>query len=771
MYKVNDNLAATNGLHNIRLIMTTADAAILHDPFNLMSNGRVPATVIYDEHEIFYDVGVRLKGSEHSRVSTPRLGFNVEFNADQLFRGVHQTVSIDRSESVGFGQREMLIHQTMNHVGGILSKYNDLVQVISPLSIHTGSAELQMARYGNDFLDSQFENGSDGIMFEYELVYNITNSHDGTPEGKKIYTDQDGASGVSLRDLGNDKERYRWTLLLKNNADRDDFARAIEWMKAMGTTGTTFTNQIGNFIDVDQWLRGFAFSVLSGAADSYSATGDAHNVQFYIRPDDNKVMHFPHDLDAFFDPNRPLVANPDLQKLMTVTKNAHMYYGHVLDMLDTTYNGTYMAHWANNYGQLLPAQPFASHLAFIVQRSNKLRNDINAAAPQVAFNITSPNATVDAPTATVSGTGWVNVREIRKAGDPNPLPVNWTTVTGWTATVPVDFGTHTVTLEAYNFQGQLIGSDTITITSTVSVRPLQDFLRVTELMYHPTDPTEAERMAGYDDSDQFEYIELHNTSPDVTLNLAGVKITDGVTFDFTGSDVTSLGPGEYVLVVSNRPAFGARYGSGMNIAGAYTGQLNNAGETLRLEDPGTFTIQEFTYDDSGAGWHAVTDGEGPSLVIVNPLGETENWSVGAHWRPSFENGGSPGGADRLRADLDLNDRVDALDLIVLQGSLGAAGGVGDLTGDGSVNRDDVAVFVRGFGQSSAAPPPSPSAPQAAVVGRSEPGGSQGGSLRSSVQRRGRGTPIVAQAVDEAIGQLGTAIETTAPRRLRAARGG
>jgi hypothetical protein len=780
MYKVNDNLAATNGLHNIRLVMTAADASVLHDPFNLMSNGRVPATVIYDENEIFYDVGVRLKGSEHSRVSTPRLGFNVEFNADQLFRGVHQTVSIDRSESVGFGQREMLIHQTMNHVGGILSKYNDLAQVISPLLIHTGSSELQMARYGNDFLDSQFENGSDGIMFEYELVYNITNTNDGTPEGRKIYTDGDGAGGVSLRNLGDDKENYRWTLLLKNNPDRDDYSRAIEWMKAMGTTGTAFTSQIGNFIDVDQWLRGFAFSVLSGAGDSYSAAGDAHNVQFYVRPEDNKVLHFPHDLDAFFDPNRPLVANGDLQKLMTVPANAHMYYGHVLDMLDTTYNGTYMAHWASNYGQLLPAQPFASHLAFIVQRSNKLRNDINAAAPQVPFNITSPDSTVNAPTASVSGTGWVNVRTIRKAGDPNPLPVTWNTVTGWTATVPVDFGTHTVTLEAYNFQGALIGSDTVTLTSTVSVRPLQDFLRITELMYHPGDLTEAEALAGFTNSDQFEYIELHNTSTDTTLNLAGVKFTDGVTFDFTGSMVTSLAPGQYAVVVADADAFEARYGStGIAVAGTYTGQLNNAGETVRLEDPGTFTIQEFTYDDNGVGWHATTDGDGPSLVIINPLGDTDNWDFGTHWRPSFETG-SPGGVDRSLGDFDLNDRVDATDLAYLQSRLGTASGAtaltGDLTGDGAVDRHDVIEFARRFGRSNGPVAPSPVAPSPvapspvapeAVIRRSESGGSSARAamtLRASVERgRPRAANLAAPAVDQAL----TQVESVAPRRLRA----
>jgi hypothetical protein len=59
-----------------------------------------------------------LKGSEHSRTTTPRLALNVSFPSAQKFRGIHGTVAIDRSESTGFGQREMLIHQTLNHAGG-----------------------------------------------------------------------------------------------------------------------------------------------------------------------------------------------------------------------------------------------------------------------------------------------------------------------------------------------------------------------------------------------------------------------------------------------------------------------------------------------------------------------------------------------------------------------------------------------------------------------------------------------------------------------------
>jgi hypothetical protein len=731
LYKVNDNLAATNGLHNFRLIVTTADGEFMHANANLMSQGRVGATVIYNESEIFYDVGLRLKGSEHSRVNNSRLGFNVSFNSDQLFRGFHGTVALDRSESTGFGQREMLSHQTMNHVGGVNSKYHDLVHIMTPQLMHTGAAELQLARYGDEFLDEQFENGSDGTVFEYEYIYNVSTA---TPnaEGAKIYQDIDGvASPVAITNLGDDPERYRYTYLIKNNADKDDYTRIVEWAKAMGQTGTAFTSNIGNYIDVDQWLRAFAFSHLSGAGDSYSSAGDGHNVQFYVRPEDNKVIHLPHDLDAFYQPLRPIAANADLNKLLAVPQNAHMYYGHMHDMLSTTYNLTYMTRWAQHFKSLLPGQLFDDHLSFIGQRSTHLLGEINrlagtkAAAP---FNITSPDQNVNTTIATVSGTGWVDVRNIRKAGDSTNLAVTWNAVTGWTATVPADFGTHVVTLEAYDFQDKLIGSDTITITSTVSARPLQDFLRVTEVMYHPADPSAEELALGFNDADQFEYIEFKNVSATETLNLANAKFTNGVEFSFAGSAITSLAPGAYVLVVVNPAAFTARYGAGLPVAGAFTGQLNNAGETIRIEDINTVAIQDFTYDDTGLGWHPTTDGDGYSLVIQNPLGATSTWSDGPAWRPSGAIGGSPGSDDSLPGDFDLNGNVNLVDLSILHRHIGTITGatraMGDMDGDGDVDRADVAAFARGYGRSSGSSGGSPvvssaasSAPAALAVVR------------------------------------------------------
>src|SRR5437588_5380644 len=140
---------------------------------------------------------------------------------------------------------------------------------------------------------------------------------------------------------------------------------------------------------------------------------------------------------------------------------------------------------------------------------------------------------------------------------------------------------------------------------------------------------------------EFEYVELKNIGP-TPLDLTGVRLTNGIYFNFTSSAVTNLAPGATVLVVKNVAAFTARYGSGLNIAGEYTGSLDNAGETLRLEDALGEKILEFTYNSS---WYPLTDGLGFSLVIVNENTPWSAWGDKESWRASGEMGGSPGTDD------------------------------------------------------------------------------------------------------------------------------
>jgi len=166
-----------------------------------------------------------------------------------------------------------------------------------------------------------------------------------------------------------------------------------------------------------------------------------------------------------------------------------------------------------------------------------------------------------------------------------------------------------------------------------AIYALDDGLRITELMYHPANPPQP---SPYIDED-FEFIELRNLGAK-PINLIGDQFTNGI--DFTFPDLL-VAPGQRAVLAKNPDAFRSRYGSSITVVGPYTGNLENAGETLRLQGAIGQIIQDFKYNN----WYPITDGQGFSLVALNPMAGNTVLSTNEGWRPSSMPGGAPGDDD------------------------------------------------------------------------------------------------------------------------------
>ncbi|MFP6864643.1 MAG: CotH kinase family protein, partial [Roseibacillus sp.] len=185
-----------------------------------------------------------------------------------------------------------------------------------------------------------------------------------------------------------------------------------------------------------------------------------------------------------------------------------------------------------------------------------------------------------------------------------------------------------------------------TETFLVSSQPASSTnLAVSEFNYRPGVPTPAESALGFDVRTDFEYLEVMNISA-VDVDLTGVQFTTGVQFEFDLGEVPFLSPGERVLIVSNRSAFEQRYApllSGFRIAGEFTNNLSNDGETVILTTGGGTDIRNFTYNDV-APWPEAADGSGRSLVLRNPANDPDH-NLPGNWRASSSPNGSPGTED------------------------------------------------------------------------------------------------------------------------------
>ena len=235
------------------------------------------------------------------------------------------------------------------------------------------------------------------------------------------------------------------------------------------------------------------------------------------------------------------------------------------------------------------------------------------------------------PSAFVEGTNVIAV-EVHNgsAGSSDmgmDLQIDITALNAPSDAIPINTAT---TVLARSFDGsEWSALNQATFNSALSASAAN--LVISEIFYNPSGPLEVT-----------EYLELMNIAG-VPISLAGVVFNGGITFAFP--DDAILAPGERLLLVADLDAFVAAFGSGLPVAGSYTGQLDNGGENLLLTAADGSPIQSLRYNDR-APWPLSADGGGDSLTLIAPQSNPDPGEA-ASWRASIDLGGSPGRSDAL----------------------------------------------------------------------------------------------------------------------------
>ncbi|MBK1827642.1 lamin tail domain-containing protein [Haloferula rosea] len=643
-FKVQDGFTDTSGVrHNLRIIMSASDRDFLFLDTNRMSNDRFSATVIEDEETVYYDVELRLKASAHGRYQSGSYGFNLRFQPDRRFRGVHDSISVER----GGSDRQILAKTLTNRAGGgYWSFYDDVSYVIPPTANDRGVALLALSRHTSSYWDGLFPDADEsGTLFNLELHYS-PNGTTGGPEDLKIGNPYNHTNGqYRLQDRGDDKEPYRWGFQIRSARERDDYSRIIELNQAVGNlSGSELKNALDSIIDVNQWMRTFAMMSLNGTDDVYSRIWE-HNFRFFVRPTDGKIIIMQWDLDRSFrlaagssvipTVNKQGTPYP-VAKIFSIPEYRRLFDGHLNDLVQTTFNSDYVS--AISGGLATGIGSGVNFTNYVTNRANYVLSTLPA---PISFEITT-NSGADFSEADsvvdLSGSGSHDVFSIEVNG--MPTTVNWTGTNSWHVSLPIGIGPNPLTFTAKNHHGVEVGSDSITVTNTSSI-DLADAGNtiLSEFHYHPGLPSPAELAAGFTEDNDFEFIELMNTSASF-VEYTNVRFTDGVTF--TMPPGTVLAPGERIILVPDQAAFEFRYGIGTaRIGGVYTGKLSNGGERIHLVAADGSTIVDFTYSDA-LPWPGSPDGEGYSLVLRGSTPGTAD-----HWRPSIAIDGNPGNTDAI----------------------------------------------------------------------------------------------------------------------------
>ena len=277
----------------------------------------------------------------------------------------------------------------------------------------------------------------------------------------------------------------------------------------------------------------------------------------------------------------------------------------------------------------------------------------------------STNATA----ATLTGSAPIEVKGLRVNGVD--YPVTWTSVVNWAVTVPLRPGANPFVIQAYDVAGQpLAGLEArIGITSqAVQESPIGKVL-ITEIMCRPSVPGA-------------EFIELFNSSTSTALDLSGWRV-DGVDFTFPGGSI--IGPNGYAVIVKDRPAFIAAYGSQVPIAGEFAGKLDANGETLSLWAPGeagnAAVLADVAAYDTRPPWPDPAPGASLQLIDASQDNfRVANWGVasasadpgqGPQWQQVTATGTAS--TSRLYIYMSSEGEVDVDDLLLVAGEVAGVG--------------------------------------------------------------------------------------------------
>ncbi|MEI6971562.1 MAG: lamin tail domain-containing protein [bacterium] len=622
------------------MIMTTSNVAIVEAQTKDDDSVRVDGTVITSDGEIFYNCGIRHRGG--TSTYSP-YNYKIRFPAGRDLDGLQ---SMD-----------------LNHLSAMYQYMG--MKIMGGIGYGVEAPKVKLCRLWLNSTDksSQAIYDTSGAVINHKMYVrhepvdqDLAQEHYGSDNGNFYFTDGDFYNG-NLEYYSTNIEDYKRSGQQNGyNADTNNPSTAwhdlTNMLQIISQAPSTFVTSLTNRIDPREWARYFAgqMALDNGETGVNCPPGAPTDELRLYSGSENGIFHIlPHDCDAILGGSSSDVWSWSGYNNADIINNqpAIKFYRHdCIDIATNTMSDAKMNAMFDEMGSA--ANGF---------RGSWLTN-IHAQCAQIISILGARDAGPTAPTNMVLTNVTALSVELKwqDVGSDEEWFEIWRSLDGtsWKYRTYVEAnvtsyidrglnenGTYFYKVRAADQNGESAFTAVTNVTTPflVSDALLRNYLRVTEIMYNPTN------------LQSYEFIELMNTHAGQGLDLSGAYFTSGEPFSdqFVFTNGTVLGPGNFLVLVGDAAAFTSRY-PGVEYYGQYTGGMGNNGEQIRIRASNTATVIDFTYGD----WYAAADGQGKSLVLWDPAGTTNNptstvafdrMEHASLWRPSTYMYGSPGSND------------------------------------------------------------------------------------------------------------------------------
>jgi len=324
-----------------------------------LSNQLMDCTFVYNDTEVFYNCGLRHRGSPWLRSGsgerpTPgdRNGFRIEFNPDERF-GFREEINLDGTEGGGRGPlQERAAYFMYRHMG---LQYSTQEYVRPIINGTTRNVYEDVQKIDGDYIEKWFPNDSDGYIHKVDdyFEYNAAGTdHRNLDEGL-IYD----ASHPLI------PETYRWGFEKRSHRENDTWDHLFDFAVAMNTSSghPRYEQIIESVIHPEHFAAVLAIRHAVGDWDSYGYNRGKNNL-FYYAPNEDKWYLLPWDIDFAFGSGDGSSTNlfqvaghfPEVRTFLNHGTYEDVYWEALRDLVEGP--------WQTSYGTSDPPTPFDEFL-------------------------------------------------------------------------------------------------------------------------------------------------------------------------------------------------------------------------------------------------------------------------------------------------------------------------------------------------------------------------------------------------------------------------
>ncbi len=459
LFMVNDPVRQS--MDSVRLVLDTARTQELQTR-PLHSNDLLDGALVFNDDEVYYNVGARYRSSPWGRPS--RANFRVRFENDRAFHRGRRAINLS-SRGAQPNEGAAYWFAARNGVPEKPVPAQDYFYVKASINGAAFSTYGIIQPIDRDFLVKWYGDAANGPALKVE--------------GRRQFNDAgdlagmwDGASFVYKTE---DRENYRGYFIPGIRRSIDDWSSFIALSKVMDrkqTPDAAFDAEIDKVLDVEEFLRVFAVRVITADWDAF-CVGNGHNGYLVLDPRDGRWELLPFDVDNTFSnasTNLFQTTDGDVARLLNRPLVRRTYFRILEELLD----GYWSPVTAKPYLDAVQAGTGVATAAirtYLTTNVNVVKNGIRLGTSAVFKIVTNAGAdiTTDAASIELEGEAPVKVGAIgyrRNQGKEEMLDPVWTSPVRWKAAFDLPEPANLFEFTGFDKLGGTLSVASITVIST-----------------------------------------------------------------------------------------------------------------------------------------------------------------------------------------------------------------------------------------------------------------------------------------------------------------